>query len=60
MHPPSPLGGGKGSTGSLLFSHGGWKHGGTDMAGCLELHCLATSHTAKVNPSACPKGLVQS
>lgn len=55
----SPLGGGKEPTGCVLFSHSGYKHGSSEMEGSA-FHCLAASHTAKVNPSACPKGLLQS
>lgn len=56
LQPPSPLGGGKEPTGCLFLSHSG----GSMAAQTWQDAYVATSHTAKVNPRACPKGLVQS
>lgn len=56
VHPPSPLGGGKGSTGSLLFSHGGWKHGGTDMARMLRIALPSNFTHCQGKPECLSKG----
>lgn len=56
LQPPSSFTGGRILQAVCSFLMVG---GSTEMAGCLALHCLATSHSAKVNLSACPKGLVQ-
>lgn len=44
----------------FALSPGGCKHSSSEREGCLALPSLAASHTANVNPSACPKGLLQS